>query len=206
MSGRATRWARRLDPEGPSQRAQVLRVIALTILPLLLLAVAALWWDLNESQARVSAEHVATAQSAALTANYFVSDSLTTVRSLAVSPTITDPSDSLATAEYLARVIAVNPDWDGLGIIDPAGWNDAGTLAPTGTVNIADRPYFQQLKATGQAVVSPTIIGRASGNPTVILAALVDFAAGGRGHSSCRSKSPSSAWHCAISSDRGAPR
>jgi signal transduction histidine kinase len=151
------------------------------VLPLVVLAGIALWWDLQEGQARIQAERITLATAVASTSEAFLDNHLTTLRSLALAPILLNPRDEAEVSRFLTRVAAANPDWVGLGLVDPAGWNVAGTFARPGTVNIFDRPYFQQVLATGQPAISPVVIGRAAGEPTVVLAAAVDFVSGERG-------------------------
>jgi signal transduction histidine kinase len=55
------------------------------------------------------------------------------------------------------------------------------TGAPPGTLNVGDRPYFQEALRTGKPVVSPAVLNRRTGQPTVVLAVPVDLAGVGRG-------------------------
>lgn len=165
-----------------SQRTRVLRVIALAMLPLLAFVTFLVWRDQGRSNGRIEQERQQLVRAAALATQAFIEGNLSTVRALAVAPVIADQPPEQDRTEALARVLAVNPDWQGLSLVDADGWNlSTASGARLRSVNIADRPYFQHVMATGEPVVSSAVIGRVSGLPTVVLAAPIHFASGERG-------------------------
>ena len=164
-----------------SQRPNVLGLIALAMLPLLLLAALSSWQTVRGAEARAADERIALANAAALRAGAFVNDNLSTIGSLAQTRALRDPQSFPELQEFLDRVLAVNPDWEGWGLSDQDGWNIVGTGVPPRTVNVADRPYFQQVIATGRPVVSSALLNRRTGDPTIVVAAPVELTSGRRG-------------------------
>lgn len=163
------------------QRRHVLRIVALASLPLIVLVVIGIVQGKVRAEARVAEERVAQAQAAALTANAFVEGNLSTVRSLGRAPAILTPTGGPRLQALFQAVLAENPEWEGWGLAAPDGWNIVSTGAAPGTLSIADRPYFQEALRTGQPVVSPPVLNRRTGNPTIVLAVPLDFENGGRG-------------------------
>lgn len=171
-----------------SQRTRILLVIALAMLPLLAFVIFQLWRDQDrgiqriQRIQRIERDREALARAAALAADAFVEGHLSTVRALALAPVIADRPPTADRTETLTRLLAANPDWQGLSVVDADGWNlSTGNGTAPHTVNIADRPYFQRVMATGEPVVSSAIISRLSGLPSVVLAAAIQFASGERG-------------------------
>ncbi|MFN8634039.1 MAG: ATP-binding protein [Chloroflexota bacterium] len=163
------------------QRRQVLRIVALASLPLVVLVVIGIMQGKVLAEARVAEERVAQAQAAALTANAFVDGNLSTAQSLARAPAILAATGGPRLQALFDAVLAENPEWEGWGLAAPDGWNIVSTGAAPGTLNVADRPYFQEALRSGQPVVSPPVLNRRTGNPTVVLALPLDFERGGRG-------------------------
>jgi signal transduction histidine kinase len=164
-----------------TQRRRVLGLIAAAALPLLLLAAGSAWRAVQDAEARVVEERLALTEAAALVTAAFVENSLSTARTLALAPAFAAPESYPAMDRLLDRMLAENPDWEGLGISDADGWNVVSTDAPPRTLNIADRPYFQHVLATGEPAVSPAVVNRRTGNPTIVLAVPLELTAGGRG-------------------------
>ncbi|HZR99765.1 MAG TPA: sensor histidine kinase [Chloroflexota bacterium] len=164
-----------------SQRAGVLRVVALSALPLVLLAGGWLWTAAAADRERVIESRLALARAAALVVESFLNDNLTTAQAVALAPGLADPANADAAARYLKRLADANPAWDGAGFVDADGWNLVTHSTPPHSVYVGDRPYFQEAVATGRPVVSNGIVGRVRGSAGVVLAAPVDLPTGGRG-------------------------
>jgi signal transduction histidine kinase len=159
---------------------RVLGMVVVATIPLLLLAGITLWSGARAQEARVVADHEALAGAAALSAAAFLDGNLSTVRTLAHAPLLARPGEPLV-AGFLDAALRENDDWEGLGLAAPDGWNIVSTHAAPGTLSIADRPYFQEVISTGRAVVSPAVLNRRTGNPTIVLAAPIEYTTGGRG-------------------------
>lgn len=164
-----------------NQRRLVLLVVAAASLPLIALVVLGILQGKWLAEARVAEERIALAQAGAFVTWSFVEGNFSTVRSLARVPAITAPHSSEALAETYQAILAENPDWVGWGLSAPDGWNLVTTGAPPGTLNIGDRPYFRDVLRTGQPVVSPAVLNRRTGEPTVVLAVPADLEGSGRG-------------------------
>ena len=182
---RVVRWGR-LTPYRPG----VLALGLAATLPLLLFAAAIAWRGAAADEARVVEQRVALARAVALTAESLVAGNLAPVRALAVSRAVTEPGDQPDLQNFLKRVLAEQPAWEWLSLYDQEAWNIASTWAPPRSHNIADRPYFHQVMATSEPVVSPALtrpvaspalVNRRSGDPEVVLAVPVQFARGDRG-------------------------
>jgi signal transduction histidine kinase len=160
----------------------VLNVGVLAALPLLLVALVVAWRDVQEKGRQVAAEHVHRAQVAALSVDAFIGANIAAVHSLAISLSPFDPSSGAEVTATLDRVVSENPFWLGVALVGPDGW-DLGTASPPNAqrVYIGDRPYFQQVMATGQPTVSDGIVGRVNNVPTVVLASPLSLSSGERG-------------------------
>jgi PAS domain S-box-containing protein len=159
-------------------------VLALVMLPtvsLLLLAALSAWRTALDNEAHVVEQRVTLARSIAQATTSIVSGHVSTLRSLALTKAIADPQDESAIQDFLERVVSANPSWEGLSILGPDGANIASAFAAPHTVELGDRPYFQQVLATGQPVVSPGLIGRTSGSQVVVAAVPVQLASGEAG-------------------------
>ena len=156
-------------------------MVALAGLPLLVLTLIALWQGKSLAEARVAEERVALARAGALTATAFVDGNLSTIRSLAWTRIVRDPWAVTDAQRVYEQVLAQNPDWEGWGLSDASGWNVVSTGREPYTLNIADRPYFQEALGADRPVVSPAVLNRRTGNPTIVLAVPVAFERGDRG-------------------------
>ena len=161
-----------------NQRRLVIWIVAVASVPLIVLVVFGIVQGKVLAEARVAEERIALAQAGALTAMAFVEGNLSTVRSLARVPTLMVPTRTPGLQETYESILAENPDWEGWGLAGPDGWNIVSTGALPRTLNVGDRPYFQEAMRSGRAVVSPAVLNRRTGNPTVVLAVPVDLEAG----------------------------
>jgi signal transduction histidine kinase len=162
----------------PNQRRQVLRIVGAASLPLIVLVVFGILQGKVLAEGRVAEERIALAQAGALTATAFVDGNLLTARSLGRVGSIMAASTSPELQATFESILAENPDWEGWGLAGPDGWNVVSTGARPGTLNVSDRPYFQEAIASGRSVVSPAVLNRRTGNPTVVLAVPVQLEAG----------------------------
>ena len=171
-----------LTPErasrAPNQRRQVIGIVALASVPLIVLVVFGIVQGKVLAEARVAEERIALAQAGALTATAFVEGNLSTVRSLARVPSLMVSTRPPGLQETYESILAENPDWEGWGLAAPDGLNIVSTGALPGTLNVGDRPYFHEAIRSGRAVVSPAVLNRRTGNPTVVLAVPVDLEVG----------------------------
>jgi signal transduction histidine kinase len=162
-------------------RQALLWIVALALLPLLAVSVVVLRLDAGEGVKQLKADRLATARAVAQSTSASVRDSLNTVAAVALAPGVTDPNRAALTSAYFAAVVADNPEWEGLGLIDPDGWNVTGSTAQERRINLADRPYFAELQASGQPAIGGVVVGRLAGVPTIPLAVPVDYPGGRRG-------------------------
>ena len=153
-----------------SQRVAVLRIIALAALPLVALSLLSILQRYGAHEHQAARAQVGLARGAALATESYLAGSLSALRSIVLSDEIAAASkDPERAGAYLRQVAAANPDWFGLSVVGSDGLNVAGTYAAPGSVNISDRPYFRQAVESGRPVISPVIIGRLSGEPTISL-------------------------------------
>lgn len=73
----------------------------------------------------------------------------------------------------LVTELDVRPQYDDIAIVDTSGQGVVSVRNPPGTptVNVADRPYFQEALTTGRPVVSNLLTSRATGNSIIVNAA-----------------------------------
>src|SRR3989304_7197 len=72
-----------------------------------------------------------------------------------------------------SRNLMSAPQYDDIAVVDASGQGVVSVRNPPGTptVNVADRPYFQEAMATGRPAVSNLVTSRATGNPIIVNAA-----------------------------------
>mgnify|MGYP005843073991 CR=1 FL=1 len=82
-----------------------------------------------------------------------------------LDPTQVDP--------HLQRLAPYYPQYESIAVHDRTG-NNAGDMRPwppgVSRAQIGDRPYFRQVMATGEAVISPVLISRRTSAPAIIAA------------------------------------
>ena len=168
---------------GTPRRSRILISIAIGILPLVLLAGANLWRQVQEGEQRVEQDRVALARAAALTVSGFVDTSLATLKTLTASSTLANPTPRAELTDMLNRARATDSPLAVLGLFRADGWDVAlaGLDQPPLTLNVLDRQYVQEARSSGQPIVSPATIPRATGILTVDLVVPVDFVTGERG-------------------------
>ncbi len=158
-------------------RARILLLGATVALPLLLVAVGGAVRDRVERERVVSDDHVAVARAVATAAEGFLDREIAALQAIAALP----PVRRFATASGDQIEGAVRPLFDAvpsvetLGLIGPDGWNvwslTRHVAVPSRTINISDRPYFQEARAAGRVVISPAVLSRVRpGVPVVAIA------------------------------------
>src|SRR5258708_33773171 len=108
---------------GTSRRQGVLLMIALGILPLLVLAAANLDRQVQEGEALVARDRVALATAAALTVSGFVDTSFAPLRTLAATPTLSDPTSRPELTNLLRQARRADSPLAVIGLFRPDGWN-----------------------------------------------------------------------------------
>jgi methyl-accepting chemotaxis protein len=164
------------------RRPIIYRAIAFTSLPLIIPAILFLRAQIIEGERTVTEERQTIARAAAATTQTFVESNVSTLASVVLTDAFTAPDQFPDLQALMGRLRESNPDWVGLGLQDADGWTSLASLADgSARVFIGDRPYFQEAIASGRPVVSPAILGRATGRVTVPVAVPVDFRDGTRG-------------------------
>jgi signal transduction histidine kinase len=164
-----------------SQRARILWVIVLAILPLVVLSGAGLWQQIRHEESRIAAERLQLAQAAAFATAAFLEGQVATAAAIAVHPTIARARQPSRELDAFARKIAgEHPEWEGVGVIGPDGNSITASLSGASSY-FGDRAYFRQAVQTGKPVVSAALIGRRSGKTTVVIAVPIEPAPGQRG-------------------------
>jgi signal transduction histidine kinase len=164
-----------------ANRFRIVSLAGLAIIPLVMCSALVIRNNTATHQARIVADRVSVARAAAQAVAAYIDGNLTTVRALALSPVVAAADQRGTVPDFLVSVVADNPDWEGIGLIREDGTTLTGSTSTSGTVNLADRPYFQDVIATGKPTVSEPIVGRIRGVVTVVLAAPIAFASGERG-------------------------
>ncbi|MCC6178863.1 MAG: sensor histidine kinase [Chloroflexi bacterium] len=164
-----------------TRRQDVVKIVGAASLPLLLIVMVGIWQGKTLAEARVAEERLALARAGALSAASFIESHLSTARSVARMRALTAPNSLDELNDALQGILAVNGAWEGWGIASPDGKNLATTGSPPGTLDISDRPYFQEAMRTGQPTVSPAVYNRRTNHPTIVLAVPAELAEHGRG-------------------------
>ncbi|MGQ0544853.1 MAG: cache domain-containing sensor histidine kinase [Betaproteobacteria bacterium] len=140
-----------------SQRARILWVIVLAILPLVALSAFGLWQQVREAERRIAAERLRLAQAAAFATGAFLEGQVAAARALAQHPAIAGASaPSRELAALVARLAGERPEWEGIGVIGADGTSIAGSLGGP-PIYLGDRPYFRKAVESGRPVVSATL-------------------------------------------------
>lgn len=172
------RSSRTLTP----QRRRVLRLLALVSLPLVAMACALTVWGAREDRGRIAERRQFRAEAAAMSVDAYLSGDLGTLRSLALSPIITQRYHDDGLDYYMGQFLLANPDWENISLFDSRGKSIASTRGPPGSIDISHDPYFRTILATGSPLITTQ---RDSDEPDhghrVILAVPVRFDAGARG-------------------------
>ena len=164
-----------------SLRPWVAGLVVFTTLPLLLLTAIIAWRGERAAQDRVAADRVALARAAALTVSSWVDTQIAAAQVLAPTPDVSDPFTRPDLPGFLALALANHPDWEDVDLFGPQGWNIASAAREPETVNIADRPHFQQVLSADRPVLSPVTVSPRTGSPIVALAIPARFATGANG-------------------------
>jgi len=152
-----------------TQRSRVLWVIGLAILPLVALSGFTIWQQYLRDQFVVSTERTYFAQATAYAAEAFLDGNVAAARALARHPALARPRQGEELDAFLKAVAADNPDWQGIGVVGPDGKTVAGSLGEL------------QIKPGDRPAVSPALIDRRTGKPTVVIAVPLESGEGGRG-------------------------
>jgi signal transduction histidine kinase len=149
-----------------SQRARVLWVIVLAIIPLLALSGFTIWQQYLRDQFIVAANF---AQATAYAAEVFLDGQVAAMRALARHPALARARAGDEIDAVLKLAAADNPDWQAIGVAGPDGNAVAGALGGS-RAKLADKPQ-----------VSPATIDPRSGKPSVVLTVPLDAAEAARG-------------------------
>jgi len=152
-----------------SQRARLLLIVALAMLPLAAFSALEIWQELHESEKRIAEDRVQLARALGFAVGAFIDGHLSTVKAVLLHPAVVAARPSHELDALVAQVVSDNPQWSGLGIYGADGRSLAGTLG-AGAVSIGDRPFFREALATGRPVLGDAVIGRINGKVTVVLA------------------------------------
>jgi methyl-accepting chemotaxis protein len=80
-----------------------------------------------------------------------------------------DGGDADAASSLLQRIKAKTSDYEGLHLIGPDGVAIASTVpGAVGSLNIAEREYFQNCLRSGKGTVSKAVASKVTGNPIVV--------------------------------------
>jgi signal transduction histidine kinase len=163
-----------------SQRARVLWIIALAVLPLAGLNAFLVAQHYEERRQIVADERVGLVQAAAFSVQMFVDHHVASAQVIALHPAVARARSSPDLDAFLHRVAREKPDWAGIGVVGPDGTSITGSRGGP-RVFIGDRPYFKHALESGKATVSDGVIGRLTGKPTIVIAVPFELAEGGRG-------------------------
>ena len=160
-----------------SQRARLLLIVALAVLPLAAFSALEIWQELREGERQIAEDRVQLARALALAVETFIDGHLSTARSVVLHPAVMAARPSHELDALVKRTVADNPQWGGLGIYGLDGRSFAGARG-AGQLYIGDRPFFREALASGQPVVGDAVIGRITGKVTVVVAVPFSNASG----------------------------
>lgn len=161
-----------------SQRARVLSVIALTMLPVIALAGVSIWTQLADTEMRITRERVALARAAAFATESFVHGHLSAARSLALHPALAREQSTPELLLFLKLLAADHPDWNGIGVTGPDG-RTRFIGSHDGAYGV---PRSMEAAAAGRpAVVVAAPVGHRAGPASIVITVPIEYRAGGRG-------------------------
>jgi signal transduction histidine kinase len=152
-----------------AQRARLLAIVAVAVLPLAALSALDILGELRESEQRVAGARVQAARLLAFSVEAFIGGNLSALRAMTLHPAIAAGRATPQLDTLVRHIAADNPYWGGFAVVGPDGNSIAGSYG-RGAVFIGDRPYFREALATGRPVVGDAIVGRLTGKVTVVLA------------------------------------
>ena len=156
-----------------SQRARLLAIVALAVLPLVAFSVLDIVQQMHESERRVVEDRVQLARLLAFAVEGFIDGNLSAAKAIAFQPAVIAGRGTPQLDQLLRRLAAAKPDWAGLALIGRDGYAFAGSSGPH-ALFVGDRAYFREAMASGRPVVSDAVIGRLTGKVSVVLAVPVD--------------------------------
>lgn len=156
-----------------SQRARLLAIVCLAVLPLVAFSVLDIVQQMHESERRTVEDRVQLARLLAFAVEGFIDGNLSAAEAIAFQPAVIAGRGGPQLDQLLRRLAAARPDWAGLGLIGRDGYTIAGSLGPR-AVFVGDRPYFREAMTTGRPLVSNAVIGRLTGKVSVVVAVPVD--------------------------------
>ena len=156
-----------------SQRARLLAILSLAVLPLVAFSVLDIVQQMRESERRIAEDRVQLARLLAFAVEGFIDGNLSAAEAIAFQPAVIAGRGTPQLDQLLRRLAAAKPDWAGLGLIGRDGHTLAGSLGPH-AVFVGDQPYFREAMTTGRPLVSNALIGRLTGKVSVVLAVPVD--------------------------------
>jgi methyl-accepting chemotaxis protein len=82
----------------------------------------------------------------------------------------TDSSSLAAASVLLTNLQSHTDDYEGLHLVGPDGVAIASSVdGAVGSLNVADREYFQEFRRTGQTTVSEVVASKVTGNPIIVI-------------------------------------
>src|SRR5262245_17529656 len=152
-----------------SQRARVLWVIALAIIPLLILSGFTIWQQYLRDQFIVSGERTNFAQATAYAAEAFLDGQVAAMRALTRHPALARPRANDETEGVLRQAAADNHDGQSVGVAGGDGNAIAGTLGGS------------REKPGDKPTVSPALIDPLTRKPSVLITVPLDAKEPARG-------------------------
>ncbi len=164
-----------------SQRKRLVVFLVAVTVPLALLAAAFVVLSVGDARDRSKEEAEAIARAGAVATGSFIDGHLRALLAVAAgirhAPELTEEE----LHEEIRLRLAVNPEWDGMSVIDPAGVVLASSMPDLAGLDLSERAYLQQVFATGRPAVSDGLLTIGGGVPSILLAAPVEFSNGTTG-------------------------
>ncbi len=152
----------------PNLRTRLVAVIFLALLPAFVLLVTVAELERTRALENARLESTAMAQLLKLQFSELETNTEQTLAGLALQPQLSDPY-SPACDEYLERYFGTQESLTGLSVAALNGEAPcvASRTPVTGSLQVADRLYFQRVLASQQFAVGGFTIGRATGKPNL---------------------------------------
>ena len=150
-------------------------LLLVTGLPFLLVAVFGLWRYLQASKQEIVDDRIALAQAAALVTDGFISDTIGTAQTLALSPELSDPARRASLSGLLERARLANRDWAQVIVLDGEGRRvaEAGTPQPD---SAEVKTLLTRVLVTGRPDVATFHAAAADQQPRVLIGVPLTFA------------------------------
>jgi PAS domain S-box-containing protein len=152
-------------------RAYLLLLVAVGVLPVIVFAGALVALQIRGERQAVEQGLLTTTRALAAALDRELSDTIRTLQAMAITP-LFQANDLAGFYEYARRVVASQPTWRTVFLLDEQGQQLVNTARPFGSelAPAADRTFFREVVQDRKPVISGYHVDRTTGLPTIVVA------------------------------------